>query len=129
MLHGKRITLNTLEHKIIRPHYGDPRVHMALVCAAKGCPILRNEAYTAAKLDTQLDDQSRRYLATPTGLVIDHKKGTASISAIFKWYAADFSSVPSFVEKYSGQRLQGLKIRYLSYDWSLNERSPLVLLH
>lgn len=121
-LHGKNVSLNTLEHKIIRPQYNEPRVHMALVCAAKGCPTLRSEAYTAEKLDEQLDDQSRRYLATPAGLVIDRKKGTASISVIFKWYGGDFESVPAFVGKYSDQSLQGLQIKYLSYDWSLNER-------
>jgi hypothetical protein len=118
---GKTITLNTLEHKIIRPNYHDPRVHMALVCAAKGCPILRNEAYTADQLDAQLDDQSRHYLATPAGLVIDREKGTASVSSIFKWYGDDFESVPAFLETYSGDSVEGLKIKYLSYDWSLNE--------
>ncbi|MEE9369701.1 MAG: DUF547 domain-containing protein [Pontiella sp.] len=119
---GKMITLNKLEHEIIRPQYKNPRVHMALVCAAKGCPILRSEAYTAERLDEQLDNQSRRYLATPAGLVVDRKKGTASISSIFKWYGGDFSSVPAFVEKYSDESINGLKLRYLSYDWSLNEK-------
>lgn len=88
---GKTITLNTLEHKIIRPQYKDPRVHMALVCAAKGCPILRREVYTAEQLDAQLDDQSRAYLETTAGLVINREKGTASISSIFKWYGGDFT--------------------------------------
>ena len=120
---GKTITLNTLEHKIIRPQYPDPRVHMALVCAAKGCPILRSEAYTAEKLDAQLDDQSRAYLATTAGLVIDRKKGTASISSIFKWYGDDFPSVPAFVEQYSDESIEGLKIKYRSYDWSLNDQA------
>jgi hypothetical protein len=117
---GKKITLNELEHGIIRKQYNEPRVHMALVCAAKGCPILRSEAYTADKLDEQLTDQSRRYLATPVGLVIDRKKDRASISLIFKWYADDFPSVPAFIEKYSDENIGGLRIRYLNYDWSLN---------
>ena len=121
-LHGRTITLNELEHGIIRKQYDDPRIHMALVCAAKGCPILRSEAYTAENLNDQLADQSRRYLATPAGLVIDRKKGTASISAIFKWYDSDFSSVPRFIETHSGESMKGLKIRYLTYDWSLNAR-------
>lgn len=120
-LHGKRITLNELEHGIIRKQYNDPRVHMALVCAAKGCPILRSEAYTAERLDDQLDDQSRAYLATPAGLVINRKKGTAMISAIFKWYGGDFPSVHAFIEKHSSESIQDLKIKYLNYDWSLNE--------
>lgn len=90
--------------------------------AAKGCPILRNEAYMAERLNEQLDDQSRRYLSTSAGLVINRKKGTASISSIFKWYGDDFSSVSEFIEKYSPESIKGLKIRYLSYDWSLNEK-------
>jgi len=121
-LFGKRITLNKLEHGIIRKQYDDPRVHMALVCAAKGCPILRSEVYTAEKLDEQLDDQSRQYLFTPAGLVINRAKGEARISSIFKWYGKDFTSVSAFIEQYSGQNLDGLKIRYLDYDWALNER-------
>ena len=118
---GKTITLNELEHGIIRKRYHDPRVHMALVCAAKGCPPLRSEAYTAEKLDEQLDDQSRIYLATPAGLAIDRSKGEARISSIFKWYGDDFPSVRAFVETHSRQSLNGLKIRYLDYDWALNE--------
>ena len=143
-LFGKKITLNELEHGIIRKQYHDPRVHMALVCAAKGCPILRSEAYTAEKLDGQLDDQSRRYLATPAGLVVDRKKGVASISAIFKWYGKDFTGA------YAGRIKQGsfsnsergslgfvsghvskvdesyilrgdYRLRTLIYDWSLND--------
>lgn len=120
---GKTITLNELEHGIIRKQYHEPRVHMALVCAAQGCPPLRSEAYTAEKLDQQLDDQGRTYLASPAGLVIDSNRGEARISSIFKWYGDDFSSVPDFIEKQSGKSVKGLKIRYLDYDWSLNERN------
>ncbi len=120
-LFGKKITLNELEHEIIRKQYPDPRIHMALVCAAKGCPVLRSEAYTAEKLDEQLNDQSRIYLNSPAGLVINRAKKEANISSIFNWYSGDFRSVPEFVEKHSGQSLNGLKIRYLNYDWSLND--------
>lgn len=121
-LFGKAITLNNLEHDIIRKQFKEPRIHMALVCAAKGCPPLRSEAYTAEKLDAQLDDQSRTYLAGPRGLRIDRANGAAHISAIFKWYGEDFESVLDFVDKYSGQSVKGLKLRYLDYDWSLNEQ-------
>lgn len=123
LLFGKTITLNELEHGIIRKRYNEPRVHMVLVCAAKGCPPLRSEVYTADQLDAQLDDQTRIYLASPDGLVIDHAKGVARISSIFKWYGGDFPSVERFVEEYSGESIAGLKIRYLNYDWSLNERT------
>lgn len=121
-LFGDMITLNTLEHEIIRKQYPDPRVHMALVCAARGCPPLRSEAYTGEKLNAQLDDQSRTYLASPSGLVVERDMGEARISAIFKWYGEDFNSVESFVEKYGQHSLRGLNITYIKYDWTLNEK-------
>jgi hypothetical protein len=122
-LFGKQVTLDHLEHDIIRKQFKEPRIHMALVCAAKGCPPLRREAYTADKLESQLADQSRQYLASPTGLIIDKTKGKVFISSIFKWYGSDFPSVSNFIEKYSGKKLKGLKIDYLDYDWSLNEQN------
>jgi len=121
-LFSKKITLNNLEHDILRKKYKEPRLPMALVCAAKGCPPLRSEAYVGAKLNAQLDNQSRVYLASPAGLMINRAKREARVSSIFKWYGKDFSSVPAFVEKHSGKSLKGLKIRYLHYDWSLNEK-------
>jgi hypothetical protein len=120
-LFGDTITLNNLEHDILRKDYKEPRLHMALVCAAKGCPPLRNEAYVAERLSEQLDDQSRAYLASPLGMRIDRSKGEVHISSIFKWYGDDFASVPAFISKHSGQDVMGLTIRYLNYDWSLNE--------
>ena len=60
-----------LEHDILRKQYSEPRIHMVLVCAAKGCPQLRGNAYTAEKLDEQLNDQTRRYLSSTSGLSID----------------------------------------------------------
>lgn len=119
-LFGQTITLNNLEHDIIRKQFKDPRIHMALVCAAKGCPPLRSEAYTGERLSEQLDNQSRTYLTSQGGLQIDRAKGVAHVSAIFQWYAKDFVSVAEFVTKYSGQNVIGLKIKYLDYDWSLN---------
>jgi hypothetical protein len=119
-LFGKTITLNNLEHDILRKDFNEPRLHMALVCAAKGCPPLRTEVYLGERLDEQLNDQSRVYLTNPLGLQIDRPKGEARISSIFKWYGKDFVSVPAFIEKHSGQSLKGLKIRDLDYDWSLN---------
>ena len=121
-LFGKRITLNNLEHDIVRKEYKEPRIHVALVCAAKGCPLLRSEAYTAARLNEQLDDQGRAYLVSSAGLKLDRANGSAHVSSIFKWYAKDFASVPGFVAKHSGQDLAGLRLRYLDYDWSLNEQ-------
>ena len=83
-LFGKTVTLNTLEHALLRKQYHEPRLHMALVCAAKGCPPLRSEAYTAERLNEQLDAQARTYLASPAGLHID-RAGAACRRAWAKW--------------------------------------------
>lgn len=143
-LFGNAMTLNYLEHKILRKQYGEPRIHMALVCAAKGCPPLRSEAYVADELDEQLNDQARKYLSTPTGLRIDRKMGVVYFSSIFKWYGKDFiakyspatgfqgldnteRAVANFCSRYLSAsdsdflKRGGYSVRYLGYDWSLNE--------
>jgi hypothetical protein len=116
---------------------------MALVCAAKGCPPLRSEAYEAGKLDAQLDDQSRIYLSGPAGLRIDRNRQVVYFSSIFKWYGKDFiagyspssgfsglgkteKAVANFSSHYLAAedreflKAGGYKVKYLDYDWSLN---------
>jgi len=117
---GEKRTLDDIEHKILRKKYKEPRIHMALVCAAKGCPKLRNEPYVADRLDEQLTDQSRDFLSHPDRFKVDGK--TVRISPIFKWFKKDFDSVNDFITQYSGQDVSGLKIKYQHYDWSLNEQ-------
>jgi hypothetical protein len=142
-LFGGTVTLDNLEHDIIRKQYDEPRIHMALVCAAKSCPPLRSEAYVAAKLNEQLEDQSRRFLASPAGLAIDEPARIVYLSSIFKWYGEDFvrgfapgdgfkgldkkeNAMAHFIVQYKGPTQKaflsagGYKIRYLDYDWSLN---------
>jgi hypothetical protein len=123
-LFGQRITLNKLEHGIIRPQFNEPLVHLALVCAAKGCPPLRSEVYYGATLDLQLEDQARTYLATAYGMRFDLDDKRIYLSKIFKWYKSDFPSVLDFVSAYAPAPiadLDSLTIKYLDYDWSLNE--------
>ncbi|MCL4179698.1 MAG: DUF547 domain-containing protein [Verrucomicrobia bacterium] len=130
-LFGRTLTLNNLEHDIIRKDYPDPRIHFALVCAARGCPPLREEAYLAARLDEQLDDQARQFLATPTKNRVDAGARTVYLSPIFKWYGADFEkkhgSVLAALQPYwpkastAALAQESLKIRYDDYDWSLNQ--------
>lgn len=146
-LFGKSITLNTLEHKIIRVDYNEPRIHVALVCAAKGCPPLRNEAYTGEKLNSQLDDQVKVFLNNPVTFRIDQQNSTVYISPIFKWYGEDFikkftpkagfgglnkteQAVLNFSSRYLSEvdkkylAAGGYSVKYLDYDWSLNEQHP-----
>ena len=121
-LFGNTITLNNLEHDIIRKQFKEPRIHLVLVCAAKACPPLRSESYRAEILNELLENQAKNYLSSSNGLVIDEQKETIFISSIFKWYAEDFESVPDFIQKYTSTSIKTYSIRYLDYDWSLNEK-------
>jgi hypothetical protein len=131
---GRRLSLNDLEHKILRVDYREPRIHFALVCAAKGCPPLRSEAYVANRLDAQLDDQARRFLADPVKNRVEASERVVYLSPLFKWYGADFEqasgSVLAAVKPYwpaaaAAALAQGsFKVRYTDYDWSLNESRP-----
>jgi hypothetical protein len=120
----EKMDLNNIEHGQLRKNFEDPRIHMALVCASKSCPILLNEAYTADKLNTQLNKQSSSFLADPFRNKITSDK--AQLSMIFKWYGMDFNkkgaSVRSFVNDHSKVQLTPKgDITYLEYDWGLND--------
>ncbi len=142
---GQDLTLDRIEHKILREKFDEPRIHMAMVCAAMGCPPLRNEPYVGDKLDEQLDDQTRRLLGNSAKFKIDRGKNMLRLSSIFDWFTGDFvkkygpgrnigkhdkkeSAVLNFVALYltGAQKdyvLTGkFKIKYLQYDWSLNEQ-------
>lgn len=131
-LFGQVTTLGQLEHGILRKDYDEPRIHFALVCAAKGCPPLRAEAYTGARLEVQLVDQARQFLAQPDKNRIAGADRTIHLSPIFKWYAGDFEkghgSVVAALRPYwpgtSGALAsEDLKVRYTTYDWSLNAQA------
>lgn len=120
---NETITLNAIEHDILRKKYEDPRIHFAIVCASFSCPRLRNEAYVAGRLDKQLDEQA-------TGFINDDQKnsiatGKAEISSIFNWFKKDFTkhaSLISFLNTYSRVKLSdNAEITYKKYDWKLNE--------
>ena len=126
---GKKITLSEIEHEILRK-MGEPRIHMAIVCASISCPDLRKEAYTAENLNAQLEDQIKRFLENRgKGLRIERAEGKIWLSSIFKWFKEDFDSsggALAFVMKYVSERdgtylkEKNFKVSYLYYDWRLN---------
>lgn len=132
-LFGKVTTLHEIEHGIIRKQYPDARAHFALVCAAKGCPPLRAEAFVAVRLDEQLDDQGRVFLAQTHKNRVEASARTIHLSPIFKWFSEDFEKQSGSVLKFLGPVLPekdrralaggGLKIKYTDYDWSLNDHA------
>lgn len=121
-IEGKKMDLNNIEHGIIRKDFKEPRIHFALVCAAKSCPPLRNEAYIASKLDKQLDDQGNDFLNDAYKNKVSEKE--AKISNLFKWYGGDFkgkTTVLDWVNKYSKVKAdKDAEISYLTYSWDLN---------
>jgi hypothetical protein len=142
---GQNLTLGHIEHKILRVKFDEPGVHVAMVCAAMGCPPLRNEPYTGDKLQEQLDDQARRFLSNSAKFKIARANDRIYLSPIFKWFAVDFikkhgpkekigrhnkeqSAVLNYIASYLDEAqkdyvLTGkFKIKYLKYDWSLNEQ-------
>lgn len=123
---GQILTLDQIEHEILRPRFKDPRVHFAINCAARSCPPLRAEAYTGAKLESQLDTATRAFINDPARNYF--QKGILYLSKIFDWYAKDFAQgvlpfVAQYVEGHLKERLTArdkIEIEYLAYDWSLN---------
>lgn len=116
--------LNNIEHAKLRRKFNDARVHFALVCASRSCPILHNEAYIPDKLDSQLNTQAKVFLSDKTRNIIAELN--SQLSKIFDWYAMDFKSkgvsVIDFINKYSDVKINSkAKISYLEYSWSLNE--------
>jgi uncharacterized protein DUF547 len=128
-LRPKSLSLDDIEHGILRPEFAEPRVHFAIVCASKGCPPLRSEAFRADVLEAQLDDQARRFLADRGKNRVDVGAKTLHLSPIFKWFREDFEksagSVPKFVARFLDEKTaaaigDGWEIEYTDYDWTLN---------
>ncbi len=142
---GEPITLDRIEHEVLRVEFDEPRIHMALVCAAVSCPPLRNEPFDGARLDEQFEDQTLRFLADPGKFRIDENNGRVYLSPIFDWFGDDFVSkygngnrfpdrknsqraVLEFVIPHLGDAERAFierdefSIDFLDYDWTLNER-------
>lgn len=121
---GKSYTLDDIEHKILRK-MGDPRIHMAIVCASLSCPDLREEVYAPEKLDTQLDDQARKFLSNSLKGMKVGASGIA-LSPIFKWFVEDFggsAGVLNFTHKYGPIGFDDeARMNYFDYDWNLNKK-------
>ncbi|MEM7200306.1 MAG: DUF547 domain-containing protein [Planctomycetota bacterium] len=128
-LKSGRVSLNHLENEIIRPDFGDPRIHVALVCAARSCPPILPRAYVADDLDEVLDANMRRFVADPSRNRVDHDAQRMELSKIFEWYADDFGGaegVAGYVAKYlPGDRAAaGYAVTHSEYSWTLNLAAP-----
>jgi hypothetical protein len=119
----KTYDLNNIEHGILRKEFYEPRIHFAINCASVSCPRLRNEAFTAEKIEAQLTSQALVFLSDPikNQITRDHIK----LSKLFSWFKSDFTndgSLTQFLSKHGPVKIdQNAKIEYLDYDWHLNE--------
>ncbi|KPK78384.1 MAG: hypothetical protein AMS25_15725 [Gemmatimonas sp. SM23_52] len=141
---GQEMTLDGIEHETLRAEYREPRIHFALVCAALSCPPLRDEAYRGDLLAEQLDDQARRFLNDPRLNRFEVTRKQVWLSKIFDWHGEDFlpfaresgyrgdermNGVLNFVSRYLLDRVAEFldggdyQIRFLSYDWTLNDQA------
>ena len=127
VLQGRSVSLDHIEHDILRPRFKDPRIHFAINCASKSCPPLLNEPYDGRILDSQLDSQAKKFINNKKNTYF--KGDTLYISKIFKWFDADFSGNPLiFIKAHASGKLRealnssekSIKIDYLRYDWTLN---------
>lgn len=128
----RKLTLNDLENKILRPNFKDARVHAALNCASRGCPPLQDEAFVADRLEKQLDARVTEWLADRSRIRYDRDERRLRVSRIFEWYRGDFVRDGGSLQGWIGPRApaserawiaaaEDLKIEYLDYSWKLND--------
>jgi len=126
---GRRLSLNDIEHGIIRPVWQDPRVHYILNCAASGCPNLAKEAYRGADIDARMSEAARAHVNDPRGARFT-EEGRLVVSKIYSWFREDFggdeAAVLDHLRRYAEteleQRLEDVRaIDGYAYDWSLND--------
>ena len=127
VLNGKKVSLDHIEHDILRPQFRDPRVHFAVNCASLGCPPLFKEPFKGSRLDQQLNTATTAFINDRRYNRFDGN--TLHVSKIFKWFEEDFDhDVIGFFEQFASDELKrqikerrtNLKLAYLDYDWGLN---------
>lgn len=127
-IEGEEVSLDDIEHRILRPIWRDPRIHYAVNCASIGCPNLVDTAYTADRMDASLEANAIAYVNHPRG--VDLRGGTLTVSSIYDWFQEDFggseTGVLAHLRKYARpELLRDLRLLFeidsYDYDWSLNE--------
>lgn len=126
VVEGQELSLDDIEHRILRPIWNDSRIHYAVNCASIGCPNLQPVAFTADNLEELLERGAREYVNHPRGVSLDGNRLT--LSSIYSWFSEDFGGEPGALEHVASYLDSGAeavrayrgRVRY-DYDWSLNE--------
>lgn len=127
-LNGQKVSLDNIEHDMLREKFNESRIHFGLVCASQSCPPLRSEAYQPDRLSAQLNDNARQFINNPEAVRYDAASQTLYCSKIFDWYKEDFvaqaDSVADYIQRYlpTQEIASNAKVEYLPYDWGLNQR-------
>ncbi len=125
---GEALSLDDIEHRVLRPIWRDPRIHYAVNCAAVGCPNLRPRAFTAGNSESLLAAGAEDYVNDPRGVTV--RDGGLVVSSIYAWFAADFggdaAGVLAHLRLFARPELlrqldRGGRIVGYEYDWSLND--------
>lgn len=128
-LNGKAVSLDDIEHNMLRVQYNEPRIHYAVNCASMGCPNLRRTAWEADTLDADLTDAAREYINHPRGVSV-RKDGRLKVSRIYNWYREDFGGneqgvidhLLTYAEPDLARKIRARPdIASHGYDWSLND--------
>ncbi len=118
---GSKMSLNDLETNKLRKAFKDGRIHFAVNCASISCPNLLNKAFTAENVEANLTSLAKKFLTDKTRNKLSADK--IEVSKIFDWYKEDFGDVITFINKYSGVKVNAdAKITYMEYDWNLNKQ-------
>jgi hypothetical protein len=130
---GKALSLDNIEHDVMRPTFQDPRVHYVVNCASYGCPNLMPRAWRAATLEADLEAGARAFVNHPRGVTV-LPSGGLKVSSIYKWFIADFggndAALVAHFKRYAEPALAGrltpsTRVEQDDYDWSLNAVAPL----
>ena len=123
---GSELSLDDIEHEIVRPLFGDPLSHYGLNCASYSCPNLATRAYTGGNVDKLLAQGAAEYINHPRGVAVS--KGRISASKIYSWYAGDFGGRGglkphwlAYARPAHAQQIEAASIGGYGYDWRLNE--------
>ena len=124
---GKKLSLNDIEHGILRPIWKDPRIHFSVNCASIGCPNLHAQAFTAENTEDLMESSAEEFINHPRGVTV--KSDRVVLSSIFDWYGSDFgdnqSEIIEYLSEYyegpNADQLEAAKKVEFDYNWGLNQ--------
>lgn len=139
---GKRMSLDQIENEVLRGTFHDARIHFAINCGSRSCPVLKPEAFAGHRLAEQLDQATAAFINDPQNVSVEPARRTVRVSQLFDWYRDDFVAFarerarpgdlfgflslyarPELAAQLQRARAEGYRVGYAPYDWSTNDRT------